>query len=181
MIGYAEALWPETIRHQLEDATALVKKLPAKDKAGRWVRCHELARACAPYLAAEWKLVDGQVGPVEHSWLERKDPAHVVLDLYVPTRVPQVQLVDLSPHFQRNLYYPGPRRRDIRRKVIAELQLLLGPPLRTWPPKWHYAGDFAVRPPFWPICNANALGGVTTKRDEVTCPWCKQFMQGAAE
>lgn len=122
MRGYAhEESFLATHIQELKRATRLVSKLPGRDRFGRYVRCHELVRALKPYLAESWHLIDGHVGPVEHTWLHDV-LTFVVLDLYTPTRLPQVQLVDVGIHFQRKLYVPGERRRDVRWAVVRDLQ-----------------------------------------------------------
>src|SRR5437763_1419140 len=83
---------------------------------GNELRCHELARAVHLVVhAREYKLVvvDGKCGPIEHSWIHLSDG--VILDPYVPGRMPAVQLVDLVVG---TAYRPGAPRDDIRQAVV---------------------------------------------------------------
>jgi len=123
--GYANLeVFDSGAMKDLEIATHIVARLPGKDRLGRYVRCHELARVVSLHLPKTWHVLDGQVGPVQHSWLQ--DPmTFTVLDVYVPTRLPQVQLVDVGIHFQRDLYIESEKRRDIRWAVVRWLELKL--------------------------------------------------------
>lgn len=108
--------------HQLDLVRAidLVARTRGRDSKHRYVRCHELARAIQPLLPPQWRIVDGMVvSVVQHTWLVGSDG--IILDVYAPTRLPQVQLVDPA-WFQRKLYVPGPRRRDIRWNVVRALR-----------------------------------------------------------
>jgi hypothetical protein len=100
------------------------------------LRCHELVRAVhhviyvpktSPMLEREHKrwwqagggdlnVVDGHCGPVEHSWIRFSDG--VILDAYVPGRLPAVQLVD---PLVGTTYRPGSLREDIRQKIVDQL------------------------------------------------------------
>jgi hypothetical protein len=86
---------------------------------GNELRCHELARAVhqVVYDDGKYKLdvVDGKCGPVEHSWLRFYDG--VILDAYVPGRLPAVQLVDPLVA----AYRPGSPRRDISQAIVDRL------------------------------------------------------------
>ena len=87
------------------------------DAWGNELRCHELARAIRRVIGDRTLLVvDGHCGPVEHSWLRCADG--VIVDAYVPGRLPSVQIVD---SIVAGLYRPGPARRDIRRAIVTRL------------------------------------------------------------
>ena len=88
---------------------------------GNELRCHEMVRAIHAVVdAQEHKLdiVDGKCGPIEHSWLRFSDG--VILDPYVPGRMPAVQIVD---PIVGTAYRPGPPRDDIRQAIIDHLVL----------------------------------------------------------
>lgn len=53
-------------------------------------------------------MIDGHCGPVEHSWL--RVIGGVLLDVYVPGRLPSVQIIDPLVGVS---YRPGPTRRDV--------------------------------------------------------------------
>ena len=102
------------------------------------LRCHELARAVYEMLSVyvmrsdlEYlRVVDGVVGMVEHSWIEiatypgrtqrERTRRNVILDVYCPGRLPQVQLIDtfclLKP-----LYEERVRRNDIREDIVTRV------------------------------------------------------------
>jgi hypothetical protein len=63
-------------------------------------------------------VVDGKCGPVEHSWLCFSDG--VIIDPYVPGRLPAVQIVDPIVGVA---YRPGPRRDDIQQSIVDRLVL----------------------------------------------------------
>jgi hypothetical protein len=86
---------------------------------GNELRCHELARAVHRVVGEpDHLVVDGKCGPIEHSWLYLSDG--VILDPYVPGRMPAVQLVDLVVG---TAYRPGDPRDDIRQAVVDRLVL----------------------------------------------------------
>lgn len=88
---------------------------------GNELRCHELARAVQHVLdedPTDIAVVDGKCGPVEHSWLV--SAGGVILDPYVPGRLPSVQIVDL---IVGTLYRGGSPRDDIQPTVIERLVL----------------------------------------------------------
>jgi hypothetical protein len=124
MRGYAEAeVFTSLDMTYLRYATDLVEGAPSKIGKGdeeEWVRCHELARAIGAVL--DLVVVDGSYGACEHSWL--MTPDRRVLDVYVPARVPQVQLVDARCPWAQAEYRAGERRTDIRQHVIDELSLI---------------------------------------------------------
>ena len=122
MIGYTEAevvtkLDLELLKH----ATNLVALCPGKI-GGKWVRCHELARAVGEVLGLE--IVDGSYGAMEHSWLMVRsgigERGVLVLDVYVPAALPQVQL---RPYWLGApvMYRAGEMRKDIRKHVVKQL------------------------------------------------------------
>ena len=88
---------------------------------GNELRCHELARAVHLVVyAREHKIevVDGKCGPIEHSWLRFSDG--VIIDPYVPGRMPAVQIVD---PIVGTAYRPGAPRSDIRQAIVDRLVL----------------------------------------------------------
>ena len=87
------------------------------DGWGNELRCHELARAIHHVIGDRTLVVvDGHCGPVEHSWLRCADG--VIIDAYVPGRLPSVQIVDT---IVAGPYRPGPERRDIRGEIVDQL------------------------------------------------------------
>lgn len=86
---------------------------------GNELRCHELARAVQHVLDEDLVVVvDGQCGPVEHSWLVLA--GGVILDPYVPGRLPAVQIVD---RLVGAMYRMGSMREDIQQATIDRLVL----------------------------------------------------------
>lgn len=119
MKSYAEReVFHEDALAALDVASALVDRVG--DHWGSELRCHELARAVGRTLGLE--IVDGKCHAVEHSWLlVHQGEETFVLDVYVPGRVPSVQLVHAS-HWALGLgYMPGERRDDIREDVVERL------------------------------------------------------------
>lgn len=119
MISYTET---ETVTEQdlelLRRATALVARVPGK-LYGRWVRCHELARAVGRVL--DLPVVDGRYGAMEHSWLYVPPASRaLVLDVYVPGALPQVQLC-ASWLGAPVMYRAGKDRTDIRVHIVERL------------------------------------------------------------
>lgn len=84
---------------------------------GNELRCHELVRA-VHLVMPEHKLevIDGKCGPVEHSWLRCSD--WVILDPYVPGRLPAIQLID---PLGAAAYRLGDTRDDIRQAIVDRL------------------------------------------------------------
>jgi len=124
MIGYAESqVFPAYALTDMRAATKLIEKLPGKDPQGRWVRCHELARAVAPFLSPLWTITDGYYETCDHSWL--RAPTGIVLDLYAVGQLPQVLLVDTNALLHRAAYRPQDRRRDIREDIVQWLRAQL--------------------------------------------------------
>jgi hypothetical protein len=105
---------------------------------GNELRCHELARATHVVVAdSTLTIVDGQCGPVEHSWLRFSD--RLILDAYVPGRLPSVQIVD---SIVGAMYRPGPTRTDIRQPIVDRLIAEMGekPAITTVSPAVQIAG-----------------------------------------
>lgn len=91
------------------------------DSWGNELRCHELARAVHRVLGdSTISVVDGHCGPVEHSWLRFSDGT--ILDVYVPGRLPAVQVVDA---IVGAAYRPEEVRRDIRQRIVDQVVLEL--------------------------------------------------------
>lgn len=111
---------------------------------GNELRCHELARAVHRFLdIGSMHVVDGKLGICEHSWLEIVVPIaetengksefvrrrvyqratdnrwmrRVILDVYVPGRLPQVQLIDPFP-LLKPVYEEGEPRDDIEQSIV---------------------------------------------------------------
>ena len=91
---------------------------------GNELRCHELVRA-VHLVMPEHKLevIDGKCGPVEHSWLRCSDG--VILDPYVPGRLPAIQLVD---PIVAAAYRPDEPRVDIRHAIVDRLVIEMKAP-----------------------------------------------------
>ncbi len=101
---------------------------------GNELRCHELARAVHRLLDLPvLTVIDGQLGAIEHTWLELIVPVpevdqaregrkarKAIIDVYTPGRLPQVQLIDPFP-LMRPLYEPGPVRTDVRLAIVEQL------------------------------------------------------------
>lgn len=126
MITYAEraCFKPAHLRllRRVEECVARVSS-----RWGNELRCHELARAVHLVVYdREYKLavVDGKCGPIEHSWLRFSDG--VILDPYVPGRVPAVQIVD---PIVGTAYRSDAARRDIRQTIIDTLVLEMRDPV----------------------------------------------------
>ena len=95
---------------------------------GNELRCHELARAVHRVALSDgtrsWivraaddlTVIDGKCGPIEHSWLGFSDG--VILDPYVPGRMPAVQIID---SIVGTAYRPGDPRTDIRQLIVDRL------------------------------------------------------------
>lgn len=121
MITYAErACFRPTHQRLLSRVESIVSRV--SDAWGNELRCHELARAvCIVVADRSLVVVDGHCGPVEHSWLRCADG--VIVDPYVPGRLPAVQIVDT---IVAGPYRAGPRRSDVRgstvRKLVAEMR-----------------------------------------------------------
>jgi hypothetical protein len=101
----------------LSRAQQLVDRV--SDAWGNELRCHELVRALHLVVYVdEYKLdvVDGKCGPIEHSWLRFSDGA--ILDVYVPGRLPSVQIID---PVVSSAYRPGAPRRDVRQPILDRL------------------------------------------------------------
>lgn len=138
MITYAERVCFDPLHlRTLKRVEACVARIA--DTWGNDLRCHELARAVQRVLelgaaqrarARPWVrassnsdevvpvVVDGKCGPVEHSWLRFSDG--VIIDPYVPGRLPAVQIVD---PIVGTAYRPGPDRDDIQQAIVDQLVL----------------------------------------------------------
>jgi len=116
VITYAERVcFTQPQLKTLARAQVLVGRVA--DTWGNELRCHELARALRRSLGDfGLTVVDGHCGPVEHTWLMFGDGT--ILDLYVPGRLPAVQIVD---SLVGTSYRPGPLRRDVRRSIVDKL------------------------------------------------------------
>ena len=119
MITYAERVCfcPLHLR-TLKRVEACVARIA--DTWGNELRCHELARAVRLVISDEIvpMVVDGKCGPVEHSWLRFSDG--VIIDPYVPGRLPAVQIVD---PIVGAAYRPGSMRDDIQQSIVDRLVL----------------------------------------------------------
>lgn len=109
-----------------EQACTLIAKVPY-EVLGSVVRCHEMVRAASVILDLTFE--DGFYGMVDHSWLwleprEPLSPPPRILDVYVPGRIPQVQLIDSTTSLPWE-YRRGPTRTDINRPLVAELIRLM--------------------------------------------------------
>jgi hypothetical protein len=87
------------------------------DAWGNELRCHELARAVR-HVLGDFTLVvvDGRCGPVEHSWIVCE--GGVILDVYVPGRLPAIQIIDPIVGIA---YRKGSPRDDIRSAIVTRL------------------------------------------------------------
>lgn len=95
MIGYAaEEVFSRDYINIWRRTTKLIHGLEEKEK-GRW-RCHEIARAVERFMALPntARVVDGECGLVEHSWIELD--RDTILDTYTVGRMPMVQLIHVS-------------------------------------------------------------------------------------
>jgi hypothetical protein len=110
-------------------ASAIVAVMRMPDEIdGRWLRCHEVARAVGNFL--DLAVCDGWYGMVEHSWLWTREPEIVegaflgglpnILDVYVPGGMPQVQLIHTSSALPLN-YRRGDPRTDIDARTVELL------------------------------------------------------------
>ncbi len=116
MITYAEraCFHPSHLR-VLARAQVLVSRV--SDAWGNELRCHELARAVQRVLGDHTLVVvDGHCGPVDHSWIRFSDGS--ILDVYVPGRLPSVQIVDAIVAVA---YRAGEPRHDVRRSILDKL------------------------------------------------------------
>lgn len=119
------------------DAVDVVRRVDPK--RGDEVRCHELARAVWHTLhklnkhkfeveRATLEVVDGQLGSIQHSWLVYTQPTNlkglskgVIIDVYAPGRLPQVQLIDIHWAVSSD-YVAGGGRTDIKSGLVTELE-----------------------------------------------------------
>jgi Bacterial dnaA protein helix-turn-helix len=113
------------------NALVRVQALVARvsDTWGNELRCHELARAIHVVVADRMLTVeDGLCGPVEHSWLRFSDG--LILDAYVPGRLPSVQVVD---SIVGAMYRAGSARTDICQLIVDRLIAEMGGKLSAPP------------------------------------------------
>lgn len=129
MRGYSwtDKVFEMTELFAFDRVSVVMRKLPERDRSGEPLRCHEIARAMRRVLSAapgqeDWITVDGQYGPIDHTWLvrPRSGRAPVILDVYAVGRLPLVQLV-LAHVNLGSLYRPGAPRVDIRSEVIEDI------------------------------------------------------------
>lgn len=132
----AVALAPHLIEFQFA-----FDKARGASSATREVRCHEMARAVVDVLVLArinhlsfvpplLSVIDGHCGPIEHSWICYTTREHAftsarILDVYVPGRVPMVQLVD--PFAAGKTYVQGLPRDDIRATDVRALVAAMRP------------------------------------------------------
>jgi hypothetical protein len=124
VITYAErACFGSAHQRLLARVEALVARVSSA--WGNELRCHELVRAVRFVISDEYVLMieDGKCGSVEHSWLRFSDG--VILDPYVPGRLPSVQIVD---SFVGTAYRPDDPRDDIRQWIVDRLVLEMRSP-----------------------------------------------------
>lgn len=128
VIGYSEReIFQGSLIRELQRTKLLVGRIEesviASVTGHPEIRCHELARAVTAFLSPHWEVVDGKLGHVDHSWLRHR---RFILDVYVPGRLPMVQLVDDgSWALPKAGYTPGPLRGDIRENVIDAIRCQL--------------------------------------------------------
>ena len=137
MITYAARMCFQPRHLQaLAHVQTLVARVP--DTWGNELRCHELARAAHSVVAdSTIAVVDGQCGPVEHSWLRFSDG--LILDAYVPGRLPSVQIVD---SIVGAMYRSGSARTDICQPIVDRLIAEMGgrPPIAIVSPSVQLTG-----------------------------------------
>lgn len=130
MISYAEReIFNDEELATWCDAVDAIKRIGSH--WGNELRCHELTRAMARHLVILGRNVevfDGQLYACEHSWLGVRpkkgfgvlEQRSVILDVYCPGRMPQVQLIDTHFSISRG-YKVGPKRDDIRADILSRL------------------------------------------------------------
>lgn len=131
MKGYAESrIFSKKARAMFFKAKHYVSLIEEKtDENGKErLRCHELVRIVAnvivfdppsyePFFIPPFVIVDGKYGHVDHSWIEIREriSEDVILDVYAPGQMPQVQMIDTAwvlPH--KKIYVAGDQRDDIK-------------------------------------------------------------------
>ena len=116
VITYAER---QCFRPQHVQILRLVEAHVARvfDAWGNELRCHEIARAVHLVLGEpeSIRVVDGKCGPIEHSWIVL--PGGVILDPYVPGRMPAVQMIDPLVGIA---YRSGSCRDDVRDEIVRQ-------------------------------------------------------------
>jgi hypothetical protein len=131
MIGYSERNYfssPSVAAYR--QACALVDRVSSHTSSdGCELRCYELARAVAQHLVMSGftaEVVDGKMWWFDHTWIllsGQEDAA--LLDVYVPGRIPQVQLIHDHSSVSRGYERWARPRTDIRHAVVDELTLLM--------------------------------------------------------
>lgn len=123
MKNYAESeiFPPEEVR-LWKQAVRLIEAIP--DEGVPEFRCHELARAVGHRLGL--KVQDGRYGFVEHTWLwvtpfENRWFLPNILDVYVPGRLPQIQLIHTNRTVLPVNYSWTEPRGDIREDIVRDL------------------------------------------------------------
>lgn len=126
----------------LSAAKSAVEEFPYVDSAGRYVRCHEVARAVLRFIKPlargfEPRVVDGKFDGVDHSWIAWRVPdgyaATTILDPYAVGSLPQVQIHKIMAGLRRSDYKPDHlERSDIREDVVGELVAAAGPESMPW-------------------------------------------------
>lgn len=128
MRSYAEiAIFDPYYINVFNMAIKLVEKASNDDKIDdKVIRCHELARAVANVLSGHnLQVVDGKLEGIEHTWLAFAgnigDPnSKHILDVYVPGRMPQVQLIH-DHFFVAKQYKAGHYRHDVDHAIVQKL------------------------------------------------------------
>jgi hypothetical protein len=95
------------------------------DRAGRELRCHELSRAVGLHLLAQGfspHVVDSSLGGIDHSWIVLSGESNqVILDVYAPGRLPQVQLLHVCEPITHDYCPRTELRTDLRLEVVEDL------------------------------------------------------------
>lgn len=132
MMGYAETdVFTSEELHVYKRAASLIGYVP-NDFKGKVIRCHELVRAFS--LVLSLPVQDGRYCYIEHSWLWVRNPGPElhkwilppILDVYVPGRLPQVQLLDVKATALPMDYRPGPERTDIDQAMVDFIAKAIG-------------------------------------------------------
>jgi len=132
MKNYSESeIFPPEEIHLWKQAIRLIEAIP--DEGLPEIRCHELARAVGRRLGL--KVQDGRYGFIEHTWLwvtpfETRWFLPNILDVYVPGRLPQVQLIHTNRTVLPVNYSWTAPREDIQEDIVEDLcQFLMCVPL----------------------------------------------------
>jgi len=135
MKSYSERhIFSGNVKQAFELATYLVDSLEIHKLGGQEIRCHELARAISKILTFkdfDNTVVDGSLWCIEHTWIVLGDgPYGKILDVYVPGRMPQVQLIDI--HFAITRGYEPGTQKFVKVDQLHEITGLLHEPLKKW-------------------------------------------------